>query len=287
MARNRFPEARLASGRALLAATAREAWRFVRPALLAAVILSAVGGVGVAVWQAAGSSAYFKVRTIEVSPTTQLTRAEVLALAGLDTAVNTFQFDTAAARAQLQAHPWIARAEVTKRLPNRVSVEIQERAPAGVLVLDELYLVDGAGAAFVAAQPAQVAAYTLVTGMDRSFYEAEPAAAQAQVREALAVARLYARHSLSDRHPLSNVHLGDGGRIELQLSRTRVVLGHENWNKKLTQLERIFEQLQARNMDAAYVLLSEDLERAIVKEIPTRSAISASLRVGRPEGARN
>ncbi|MCA9543903.1 MAG: FtsQ-type POTRA domain-containing protein [Myxococcales bacterium] len=285
MGRNRLKTEGGPSLRARLGTGARWAWRLARPALLVTLALTAIGGIGYAGWRAVLRSPYFTVRSVDVPPTVHLTRAEVVRLIGLEGPRNLFDFDPREAGRALSEHPWIAKASVTKRLPNEVAVHIVEREAAGVLVLDQLYLVDGTGLAFALADSNQASRQTLVTGLDRGRYEDDPKAAQAAVREALAVARRYALSPLADPHPLSNVHLGEGGRIELQLGKTRVVLGQGNWNNKLAQLGRIFDRLNERNMDAAYILLSEDLDRAIVKEVPRASAISARLRVVKPEGA--
>jgi cell division protein FtsQ len=259
--------------------------RWLRTATIVAGLLAVIGGLGYAGWRAVLRSPYFALRDIHIEPGAHLDREGILARLALGTDTNAFLFDAVAAKEALETHPWVAEAHVRRALPNRVNIRVQERVAAGVLVLEQLYLVDGAGLPFVQPKPAEVGALPLVTGLDRSTYEADPEAAHERIRLALAVARQYAHQPLAARRPLSNVHLAAGGRLELQLGRTRVALGHRVTSQTMQALERVFTQLGARTMDAAYILLSEDRDRAIVKEIPMKSAISASLSVKREGGA--
>lgn len=288
MAGNRFKGARRAALREKFAGVARVlsvVWMAIRPVTLTVLAFAIVGGLGYAAWKAVLQSPYFTVRAIEVEGSAHLTREEVIARAGLDQRTNMFRFDPIAAAEQIEAHPWVARAAVQTALPGSVTIEFEERHPEGVVVLGALYLVDGTGEPFVKPTPAEAAGLPLVTGLDRERYEQDTAAAQARIRDALAIARHYARSGLAAKRPLSDVRLGEGGRLELLIGRTRVVLGQTNHRQKLDAVTRIFAQLKKRKLDASYILLSEDETRAIVNEIPIAKEPRGSLsmrRSGRP-----
>lgn len=284
---NRFKGQRREALRARFAVIARGlglVWTVIRPVVLTLLTFAIIGGLGYAAWNAVRQSPYFTVRTIEVEGTEHLDREAAIARAGLARRTNMFRFDPAVAAEQIEAHPWIARATVETALPNTVRIEFEERKPEGVVVLGGLYLVDSTGIPFVKPTPKEAANLPLITGLDRETYQADPHAAHARIREALALARHYVRGDL--KRPLSNVHLGDGGRMELIVGRTRVVLGRSGHEDKLRAAERVFAQLAKRKMDAAYILLSEDERRAIVKEVPLSDQPSGSLTM-RGAGHRN
>lgn len=275
---NRFKGHKRAAIRARFARIAHGlgvVWTIIRPVVLTLMAFAIMGGLGYAAWKAVRQSAYFTVRTIEVEGTPHLNREAAIARAGLAQRTNMFRFDPTAAAEQIEAHPWIARATVETALPNTVRIDFEERKPEGVVVLGGLYLVDGTGEPFVKPTPKEAANLPLITGLDRETYQADPQAAHARIREALAVARHYARSDL--KRPLSNVHLGEGGRMELIVGRTRVVLGRSGHTGKLRAAERVFAQLARRKLDAAYILLSEDERRAIVKEVPLSAEATGSL----------
>lgn len=284
MAGNRFKGHRTAAARQKLAGVARVlgvVWRAIRPVTLTVLAFGILGGLGYAAWKAVLQSPYFTVRTINVEGSTHLTRDAVIARAGLAQRTNMFRFDPRLAEAGIEGHPWVAHAEVSTALPSTVTIDFEERRPEGVVVLGGLYLVDGTGEPFVKPSPAEAAGLPLITGLNRETYQADSQSAHARIREALAIARHYARTALAAHRPLSNVHLGEGGRLELFVGRTRVVLGQTEHRAKLRAAERVFAQLKKRKLDASYILLSEDEKRAIVKEIPIAEESDDSLTMRR------
>lgn len=256
---------------------ARVLWRGVRPVVVLGLVVGGLAGLGMAAWNAVLRSAYFSIRQIDAEASAHLTREEVIQRAGLEGPVNVFRYETSAGEVSLLAHPWVATASVEKSLPGQVRIRFEERKPEGVVVLGSLYLVDGTGEPFAQPTPAEAAGLPLVTGLDRGIYETDPAQAHIRISEALAVARLYANSPIARRRPLSNVHLGEGGRTELVMGRTRVVLGKERIKQKLGALGRIFAQLEKRKVDASYILMSSDDRRAIVKEVPLPEEQGGSL----------
>ena len=284
MSANRFRDPRGQGARlavAIAADGAATVGRGLAPLVKVGLLLSFVGLLGWTIHTAVLRSAYFRVRVVEANETAHLDRRAIVDLMGLGEPVNLFRFDPQAAEDALASHPWVARARVRTVLPDRVEAEIEERTPAGVLVLDSLFLVDDTGSPVVPADPADARALPLITGLTRQDYERDDEGTRARLRQALAVARVYAQSPLAALRPLSDVHLAPGGRTELMLGRTRVVLGQHQHRKKIELLLSIFTQLSERKVDAAYILLSEDLDRAVVQEVRLEQEFgSISLRPG-------
>ncbi len=245
-----------------------------RPLIVGFALASTLAALGFLGWQAVLTSAYFRVRTVEADTNSHLGRDRLLAITGLDRPVNLLAFDAGAAEAALRAHPWVASARISKALPATINLSVTERRAEGVVVLETLYLVDTRGRPFVTSGPEEAASLPLITGATRDDYEQRPEQTMARVREALALARTYRRSPLEAARPLSDVYLAAGDRLELQLGRTRVALGQGRITEKLKRLEQIFARLARRQMDADYILLGDDLERAIVKERPVSRAVS-------------
>lgn len=221
-------------------------------------------------WTVVSESAYFNVRHFEVEASAHLSRAEILSLAGLDAPVNLLTFDADAAAEHLEAHPWVARAVVIKSLPHTAKIEVQERSAAGLVVFEAQYLVDEEGEIFARVEVGEAPAVPMITGISRAQYEAEPVRSRQRIVEGLAIARLYGRAQMAQRRPLSDVSVGEGGRIELIVGRTRVSLGRGPQRKQLDRLAQVFGELARRDADAEYVLLADDARRAIVKETVVR-----------------
>lgn len=109
---------------------------------------------GVVLLVVAGMAAWYgwslrPVRHVALAGNSVVPRAELLHTAGLDTVQQMATVDQERVVALLQAHPWIARAEVASMITGGLAVEVQERVPVA-LELDRrgepLHYLDSTGA---------------------------------------------------------------------------------------------------------------------------------------------
>jgi hypothetical protein len=82
-----------------------------------------------------------------------LTPDDVRAWLGLTEDATLWQTEPARVRARVEAHPYVARAAVRREFPGRLEVEVRERRPRAIVVLDGLYYVDRGGATFGPLRP--------------------------------------------------------------------------------------------------------------------------------------
>jgi cell division protein FtsQ len=223
------------------------------------------------------SSSHFLVRRVDVHETQRVTREQILDLTKLNLPMNSLMFDARVAEEALEEHPWIASAGIEVRLPSSVSIHLTERVPSAVVTLGHLYVVDGSGEPFVRASPEDVQNLPLVTGLDRAMYEEHPELSRSWIRNALSLGRLYGQSALAETRPLGNMNIGLGGELELMVGHTRIVMGTDLFPLKLDRLERIYADLGARKSDAAWILLDEKGERAIVRESAAKRPMMGSL----------
>jgi cell division septal protein FtsQ len=164
-----------------------------------------------------------------------LTPDEVRAWLGLTDETTLWQATPTRVRARLEQHPYIAHAAVRRQFPGRLEVEVRERRPQAIAVLDGLFYVDRSGITFGPLRPQDSRDYPLITGLDPA---AENGPRTWALRRAL---RLLRR---CDREPcvgeLSEVHVGDQRGVVVYLADPRVpiVLGWGSWPAKLERAER-------------------------------------------------
>jgi len=186
------------------------------------------------------ASPRFAVREIIVSPTTRVTRDELLALAGVEEGQRLLAVDTDAVATRIASHPWVASARVRRQLPSILQLDIVERQAVAVAILGSLYLIDPAGRPFKRAAPEEAEGLAVVTGIDRGRYVAAPLIAAAAFREALKVLALY--RSSSGRPEVSEINLDARlGFTLFLLDGAEVRLGRTEHGKKLAWFDRILE----------------------------------------------
>lgn len=166
--------------------------RLVRRSLPAAAALAVLAVLGGALW--AGyrwltRSPRFAITEIAVHGAHHVDPDALRARLPLHIGDNAFTDLTAAARAAGE-DPWIAAVDVRRMLPHTIVVELREHTAAAVAAIgeDELYLVDAAGRPFkrAATDAGEADGLPIVTGLDRAALAADPAAALATLRAAIA-----------------------------------------------------------------------------------------------------
>jgi cell division protein FtsQ len=115
--------------------------------------------------EALAVAAGFGVKQISVEGQQHLSDAELAAALGAGPGTMVFAFDTDAAKARLEAQPWIKQARVTRLLPSTLQVVIEERAPFAVWQSKgKTYVVDREGAVLAPVVREAYSALPLVVG---------------------------------------------------------------------------------------------------------------------------
>jgi cell division protein FtsQ len=111
-------------------------------------------------------SDYFTVNpdAILVKGLARLSKAEVLQAAGLDKPVNIITLDTAAALRSLKSLPWVDKAQLSRSIPDSVSLEIVEYRPIAVASLEHLYYINEEGRPFKKLDPGENPNLPIING---------------------------------------------------------------------------------------------------------------------------
>ena len=113
----------------------------------------------------AANSAGFRMTEIALTGEHQLSREQILALAGITGRSSLLFLDAAHARARLLANPWIAEATVLKLYPDRLRIGIKERAAFALWQKDgQVSLIAADGTVLENTVPVQFAGLPLVVG---------------------------------------------------------------------------------------------------------------------------
>ncbi|AKF83079.1 cell division protein FtsQ [Myxococcus fulvus] len=211
------------------------------------------GGVETRKW--ALSSPRFELAAVSFAGLERASRVELLRLAALTKGQNLWTLDTGALERAMRQHPWVKKVEVTRRFPNRVSVQVSEHVPEALAVLGELYVLDEEGEPFKRVTPGDGLDLPLVTGVDRDGYVADPDVARQRFQAALEVARAYTSASPGKPERLSEVRM-EGREVTLvAASGQEVRLGEGDSEVKLQRLARVRRELSARGLAAEIIHL--------------------------------
>lgn len=131
--------------------------------LLAFVALSALCLVG---YRSLLSSPLLQVTRIQVNGCQHLDAQAVIQQAGIPSGVNILSLDLDEVKKRLTRHPWIATAAISREIPDRIRIEIEERKPVALVKGHKFYLADQQGACFARAAPSEHTGLPIITGFD-------------------------------------------------------------------------------------------------------------------------
>jgi cell division protein FtsQ len=223
--------------------------------LLAAALTAGLvwGGIELRTWALA--SPRFQLREATFTGLNRASRAELVRLAGLAPGQNLFALDVGALEKAMLQHPWVRSVEVTRHFPSSVSVEVVEHAPEALVVLGDLYVLDGEGEPFKRVTPGDGLDLPLVTGVERDAYVKDPAAVRERLKEALEVARSYSALKLGRHERLSEVRVDGEALALVTVTGQEVLMGEGNTEAKLSRLGRVRRELSARGLAADVIHL--------------------------------
>jgi len=203
------------------------------------------------------TSAAFATTAIEVEGEARLGEAEVAALAGLALGRNVFEKAPDDARRALLQSPWVAEAEVRRRLPGTWSLRIRERVPVAVLALEGAWLVADDGVVFKPVEPGDPVDLPVITGLERVRLTSDRAYRTRILLAAVAILAEWRGAGLLRREPLSEIHVESDDALTLRIGddATEVRLGAGPYRDKLARLRRVLDELGRRHARPAYVYL--------------------------------
>jgi cell division protein FtsQ len=130
------------------------------------------------------TSSYFclkDINHIEIEGTKRLTRSVVLQQTKLSPGASLLAIRPAQVERSLMAHPWIAKAEVSRKWPQNLHIWIQERDPVALVQIgEELLYVDRQGMLFKPLSPGDPHNFPVITGLGADQFR-HPEGAQPEV----------------------------------------------------------------------------------------------------------
>lgn len=117
-------------------------------------------------WPTIVSHPYFRLKSVRVTCDTDTATAESLASrAGLYEGTSLWAVDPDAASDKLEEADWVASARVSRRFPDRVTVEVKRRIAVAATMSDQgPYLIDGSGVVYREEGPVRYPDLPYITG---------------------------------------------------------------------------------------------------------------------------
>ena len=223
--------------------------------LLAAALTAALvwGAIELRAWALA--SPRFQLQEVNFTGLNRASRAELVKLSALAPGQNLFAMEVPVLEKAMLQHPWVHSVQVTRHFPATVSVEVVEHTPEALVVLGDLYVLNGEGEPFKRVTPGDGLDLPLVTGVVREDYVKDPAAVRERLKAALEVARSYSALKIGRHERLSEVRLDGASLALVTVGGQEVLMGEGNTEAKLSKLTRVRRELSAKGLAADVIHL--------------------------------
>jgi cell division protein FtsQ len=228
---------------------------------LGLLVLAATATIGIYYgYQAVKVSPRFLLKDVVVSGNRVVTKDEILSYGGLSTGMPIMSIDPAIVAERIQKHPWLKDAQVRRVLPDQLAIEVNERVAKAAVYLDELYLTDDEGEAFLPACAAQIDTLPIITGIDRLFYTTHPDEARRLIKMAVDLADDMGDAQVLKKFSLAELHVDPHSGIEIELTPgpLRLHLGWADYGQKLARAQSVLDGLAQKGKSARAIYLDNE-----------------------------
>lgn len=225
---------------------------------LAGAIWVSVIGAGAVGAKLFAQNSRFEIHRFDLHSTGRLTPAHLLAYAGLQEGQNLFAVSMDAVRAKLEKQPLISRAEVQRRLPDTLIVNVEERialariTPAGSMQLP----IDREGHLM---SPPAAAHLPVITGIAERGLSPGGVIRDASTVDALKLLDLQDTTHLAEAVPIASVDVSDPTQIMVTLRNGgRASFGRDHLDRRLNRLAEMIRHGDESDQDLVFADLTVD-----------------------------
>ncbi len=148
-------------------------------------------------------SPYFQVKNVVIKNLNRVSEDEVLELTGLNKPANILAVKLRVMAENLKNHPWIKNVSLTRKMPDTIIVEIEERRPKALIRLGDIYYLDESGVPFYKVDAQDKTALPVITGFSKSDFVSRPGSARRELENVFMCLDVLSQRN--DRFRLENI----------------------------------------------------------------------------------
>ena len=214
-------------------------------------------------------SNFFRVASVQVISAGRIDAAEIRELSGVQNGLSMFDLDLKTIGAKIEKNPWVATAEVERIFPRTVTIKVTEFTPAAIINHGCLYYVAQDGTVFKPLEMGEKINFPLLTGMEQRDILQNQEETRLLLAGAVRLAESLRARKSFNLEKLSEIHIDPWQGYELMTLQggVPVRIGFDDFEPKLTRLERIYAEIESRLSVTQYIDLNA-ADRVIVKLDP-------------------
>lgn len=227
--------------------------------VLSLAMLISLTFLGFTIYQYSQRFAGLNVGEIKVMGCLNATETELLNLAKVDFKDSLVNLDLKEVSNRLARHPWVEKAKVKRDWSRKaLIIEVRERIPQALILLDDLYLVDRNGEIFKKIEPGDRVNFPVLTGLKHREVMERDQQAVGLILQALELLDLLGKHKILTPQDVSEVALSRKSGLTLFTLKggMPIRLGSGGFAEKLDRLEKVLPDLQQKAREVEYMDLN-------------------------------
>jgi cell division protein FtsQ len=191
----------------------------------------------------------FAVTAVEVRGASRVPAQKILEVSGIVRGVNLWRIDPDRVRARLESLPEIRRADVVRELPNRVSIQVEERRPFTLVHSARLHWLDEDGRLLGEESHAVATDVPVISGLSEDELATMRTTPGPRARAAIALIRALLRTGSTLASEISEIDMSrPEGPVLYTHDGVEVRLGSEEWEERLARLEGVLAQVATEHV---------------------------------------
>lgn len=229
-------------------------------------VVALVGLLGYEAYSLMASATFFKIENIEVSRLNRLSRAEVIAQAGIKPGDDLMSLHLGRIGDQLSKNPWVEKVRIRRYLPHTIVLEITEQEPVAVASMGYLYYLNAGGEVFKLLTEGDKLDFPVFTGVNEEDLSKDPVGSKDAIKKMLSLVGMLKDGTVLKLEDVSEIHYdkGYGFTIFMADRGVPVRLGRTGFDEKLTRLARIYATLKPQMTTLEYIDL-DYIDKIVVK----------------------
>jgi hypothetical protein len=219
-------------------------------------------------------SAIFKLKKIVITDVPHYSFEDLVDRVSVNKNVSIFDIDLLSVEKNLLELSWIKKVRVTRELPNKISVSLEEHEIKGVLLFDILYFYDDDYSIFLKAFPSEIKDKVIYSGLTMNDYENDFTSFKNKLIEMESISKYFEQSNLKKECFLSEVSSTEfrGYQVLLKCENSdkdiKIILGFKDFLKELNRSQVILQKSKERK---------ENLEMIIFNELKSNNSVLVKI----------
>jgi cell division protein FtsQ len=204
-------------------------------------------------------SGQMSIGEVKIMGCVNILESDLLDLARVDFRSNLLNLDLQEVSSRLARHPWVEKARVKRDFSGKaLIIEVQERVPRALILLEGLYLVDRNGEIFKKAELQEKLDFPILTGLSLQGWKQKDPQAMGLIRQAMDLLDHLERGKVFHLQEVSEIHLSpkDGLTLYMLQGGVPIRFGIGGYEDKLNRLEKVLPDLRHKLKNVEYLALN-------------------------------